>query len=63
MLVNRIMGALESRRQLCEFLLALQLIPLLRVERGGDFAHLFDICANRHLLVSDLIQAAVDAAR
>jgi len=57
------MGALESRRQLCEFLLTLQLIALLRVERGGDFARLLDIRANRHLLVSDLIQAAVDAAR
>ena len=62
LLVNRIAGALEPRRQLLELLLASRALPLLGIEGRGDFADLRDIPSDRRLLGRDLVQAAVDAA-
>jgi hypothetical protein len=62
LLVNRITGALEPRRQLLELLLTPRALPLLGIEGRGDFADLLDIPSDRHLLGRDLVHAAVDAA-
>jgi hypothetical protein len=59
--VNRITGVLETRRQSLELLLATRHIPLLRIERRGDFSDLLDIPSDRHSLGRDMVQASVDA--
>jgi len=62
LLVNRISGTLETRRQRLELLLTLWALPLFGIEGRGDFADLLDISSDRFLLGRDLVHAAVDAA-
>jgi hypothetical protein len=62
LVVNRITGESETRRQLLELLLATHAIPLSRIEGRGDFSDLLDIPSDRHLLGRDIVQASVDAA-
>ena len=62
LLVNRIPGTLETRRQRLELLLATRALPLFGIEGRGDFSDLRDIPSDRRLLDRDLVHAAVDAA-
>jgi hypothetical protein len=62
LLVNRIPGTLETRRQHLELLLTSWALPLLGIEGCGDFPEFLDIPSDRRLLGRDLVHAAVDAA-
>src|SRR3954469_7422762 len=62
LLVNRISGTLETRRQRLELLLTLWALPLFGIEGRGDFSDLRDIPSDRRLLGRDLVHATVNAA-
>src|SRR3954469_3730886 len=62
LLVNRITGPLETRRQRLELLLTPWALPLFGIEGRGDFSDLRDIPSDRRLLGRDLVHATVNAA-
>lgn len=60
-LVDRIRLLLEANGQRLELLLATRATSLLRVERRIDRLEILDVFSNRRLLISNFVQAPVDA--
>ena len=61
MLVNRVLGTLETINQLLELLLTPRAVAPFGFEGRGDFGNFRDVGADRRLLGSDIVQSSVDA--